>query len=125
MHSHTQRNVCKTCQSTSRNNLPNGVLCYIHVSKYQDTHESASVVTFKTFKDTLTFVINDLNSDVLFMNKLNEAEPIPIDFNKLNSNQYSPNVQSRHGKRPIALENRRNECYSNTIVSRKVFIKHL
>ena len=88
MHSHTQRNVCKTCQTTLRNNLPNGILCFIPVSKYQDTNESVSTVTFKIFKDSLTFVTNDLNSDVLYMNKLKgkEAEPIPIDISSLNSN---------------------------------------
>ena len=124
IHSHTQRNVCKTCQTTLRNNLPNGILCYIPVSKYQDTNESVSTVTFKIFKDSLTVIINDLNSDVLYMNKLKEkeAEPIPIDITSLNSNQqHESTSQSGHGKKPIAFENRKNECYSNAIVSRKVF----
>ena len=127
MHTHTQRNVCKTCQITSRTNLPNGILCYIPVSKYQDTNESAFTVTLKIFKDSLTFMINDLNSDVLFMNKIDEkdSQPIPIDITRLSSNQHKPTVQSGHGKRPIAFENKRNECYSNSIVSRKVFNDHL
>ena len=128
IHTHIQRNVCKTCQTTSRNNLPNGILCYIPVSKYQDTNESVFTVTFKIFKDSLTLVINDLNSDVLFMNKLKEkeAEPIPIDITSLNSNQqHKPTSQSGHSKKPIAFENSRNECYANSIVSRKVFNAYL
>ena len=128
IHTHTQRSVCKTCQTTSRNNLPNGILCYITVSKYQDTNGSVSTVTFKIFKNSLTFVINDLSSDVLYMNKLKEkeAEPIPIDIASLNSNQqHKPPSESGNGKKPIAFENRKNECYSNAIVSRKVFNAYL
>ena len=112
IHSHLPRTVCKTCDMNNRGQMPNGILCYLPVSKHQD-HSNVTNVTLRVFKDSVTFSMIDNPMDVNFMNLFQEKGKQSISIL-----QYlNPQSHGQSIKKPIAFENSGFECYSNAIIS--------